>query len=643
MDKNRLGADYFVFEKLGIDSVGQNFRAVKLEKNSPLNHHLLTEVHPFLTRNPQEWNRANILMERFKKEDFPSLYCPQEIIKMEGHTLLQYPYLECKTLDQIVKDSNNKEMPIKFTLAFSIAMAIINLIEVGAAIAGSDHALHGFLTPDNILIDYYGNVYLKYFGIWPFYNENEEAFAEMVRKYGAWLTPEFIRREKIVLQSDLYHLGYMVYRMLTGNYFSYLPGEDFESTFTSISFKTHLPSMDIDYLTELIDFFKMTLNPDIGKRFATIDEFKKYILDYFEIEDMVAFRSSMATYMQSLYADSMKEEERVLKEELAYDVPEEGKLEQEEGKLEQAEAKLEQEEVPEPEHIHAIDEEKKFPLSKFTILIFAIIAVVAFGATYFSNYSTKQSTVKEKEVFEKKLAEVNKKLENLETRKKNDEQQNVQESGTTDLSGQDINRDDENKSPSISKKDVTNLPKTRSTNNLNSRVKKKSSKKEHIKKSTVVSQKNKPPVQQGKKVKPVKKQNTPPISGMGNPKIESNAEEKKVRKEKVRDRPRQELPPVSLKEVSRKPKKISGKAPKFSDAIKKSYVGRRATVRARLLINEKGAVVKVDILSGKIPADIGNAIKRTLITWKYTPAKKDNNAVKVWLPVKIKIFIEIDR
>ncbi len=102
-------------------------------------------------------------------------------------------------------------------------------------------------------------------------------------------------------------------------------------------------------------------------------------------------------------------------------------------------------------------------------------------------------------------------------------------------------------------------------------------------------------------------------------------------------------PLVSLEEVTVKPVKISGEKPKFPPEMIRTYVGRRATVNARLLINENGDVLQV-VLSDKrkIPGDVRVVIVDTLKKWIYNPAKKGDMKVKVWWPIKMRIHFKQD-
>jgi len=629
--------DYFIFKKLPSDSIGKNFRVVELKDGTPVKHKLLTRVHPFLFKNPEEWTRVNVLCERIRHTGNPNLYASEKVIQKDDAAYLIFPYHRAKTLAQIVEDVPVKENPIPFELAFSIAIAIATMIEMGSSIVvKKEHAFHGFLTPDHIIIDYQGNIFLKYFGLWPLFDENEEAISEMVRRYGAWLAPEFIRKEKIVPQSDFYFLGYTLYRMLTGNYFSYLPGEDFESTFTSISFVSDLPSTDIDFLTTLINFFKKTLNPSVNKRFANIREFKNYISKFFKTppQDFSQFQANLAAYMQSLYADTRQEEEKLLAAELSEPLPKVQPI---------AEIGIDSEIMAAPIEGMMREEKKR---SKLLQVILILIIVTLAGGTYFLIQQLNKAKVeqqiaaqkleqqdKEKKIFEQQLQEVQKKMKALEEQKPiSKEDQQIKDKTISQLKKQENELKKEvnariktTTAPVLKQTQKKDIPKDSS---------KTDSKKIDTQKTSIEKTVDEKPQ---KEVEPPQDSTKQPVPTI-----------KKTETKKPAVTPEKEVTPpaaplVSLKEVTLKPVKISGQDPQFPPAMKKTYAGRRATVNARLLIDEKGTVIKVELVDKqKLPDDVSTVIAVTLKNWQYKPAQKDNTNVKVWWPVKMKIHFKYD-
>ncbi|MDQ1354285.1 MAG: eukaryotic-like serine/threonine-protein kinase [Acidobacteriota bacterium] len=598
--KDKKGApqkigEYVILKKLYKDSIGTNYRAMEVETQEtnlkPIKHRLLTEVYPFLFTTPEEWNRTDVLCQRVQDSGIPNLYAPKKILRDESGTFFVFPFIEGKTLAQIVDDASQKKIYIPFDLAFSISIAIASLIEMGSSlIQGGQNIFHGFLTPDHIIFDYEGNIYLKCFGLWPLLDTNETAVSEMIRMYAAWLTPEFIRREPLSPRSDIYHLGYIVYRMLTGNYFSYLPGEDFQSTFTSISFLSDLPSTDIGYLTSLIDFFKKTLNPDPNKRFPRLKDYKNYVLKYFQTGEFSEFKTNVSTYMKTLYADTIEVEKQELNDELFNPISAVG------------EENLKTEELL---GFGALEVEEKKRSKLQVALIAAAIIVVTIVSGYFivdqvdKTKKKQQETSRLLEQQNQRIQEFQQKLSTLEVQKKSET--------------------------------IPTPPVTKETE--------KEVKKDIDKKTTLVTQEK--PKTISKAVSETPKETTPDVVRTTKP---SETIEKK--ETSTPTTPKVEVksaPLVALTETTVKPKQLSGKEPEFPAAIRKAYVGRRATVKADLLLDENGNVAQVELLEKTdIPTDVQVIIIDTLKGWKFTPAQKGDMKVRVKWPVKFKIFFQAD-
>jgi hypothetical protein len=643
--------NYFIFEELAPDALGKNFRAAELHNNLPVNHKLLTLVNPFLFQNPGAWDRTKKLCERLRQADNPNLYVPEKIMDTGYYTLLVFPFRRGKTLAQIAGDASRMQKPIPFELAFAIALAIVTVIEMGSSFIETDQKpFHGFLTADHVLIDYQGNIFLKCFGLWYLFDNNETAISEMTLKYGPWLAPEFIRKEKLLPQSDFYYLGYILYRMLTGNYFSYLPGEDFESTFTSISFVADLPSTDIKFLTTLINFFKKALNPAVKKRFANTREFKNHIVKFFPSSsfpgDFKHFKSNLAVYMKILYSDIIEREEGRLAAELSPQMPE-NRLPAEE------EIHDSMMEIPIEESVREVKNR-----SKFLLALLIVIILGAAGGTYFLinqlNQAKKEQQMavqrleqqnKEKEEFASKLREIQQKLKNLEDQKTSTkEEQQIKDRTISRLKKQEEELKQEVDSREKTGKDT--LP----AKTIAAKIEKNESGKTDSPKTTNVelspaTAAEEPAAATVEKTE-MKESTTalPPGSNTPAAPGTTGTMGSVGMMDTTGSTGTPDVPPplpVPLAELTVNPNKLSGPDPKFPPHIIKTYVGRRATVNARLLIAENGGVTRVEMMDGqKIPADVQRIISDTLKKWEFTPPQKGDQKVKVWWPLKLKIHFK---
>jgi serine/threonine protein kinase len=610
--------NYLLFQEAGTDCIGVDYRAgvIDQDQRKAVNHCLVTEVYPFLATNPNMWKRINILLEGVKKSNIPKLYSPDKIIQEGDRKFLAYPIIASRTFEEVLDDSHKKDNPINFDLAFSIAFAIADLIDVGSSIVVSgEKSFHGFLTPDNIIIDYDGKIYLKNYGIYPYLSRDEKVFNEMVKKYGAWIAPEFLRKEKLVCQTDIYHLGYIIYRILTGKYFSCSPEEDFDSKFSNISFSQHIPSADKEFLTNIITFFKRTLHPMPNQRFSNIKEFKDYISNKFNIEELSSVTFNLAYFMNSLYMEAMEEEKKVLAQELEYVIPEEPKEEPaaEPGKSDDGLVK---------DILTGLDEhERKSSKSKLLIPLVAVI-IIAIAVSIFM-YLNQQEQTKQLEAQQQQQkrqdADIQKKLDEYQEKLKSIEDKAATTAEEKKQQEDELKKLQEWRDGELQKaKDLQKQQRIKKQQIENSRIAEEA---RIAKEAEDTKIKEAAQLEEQKKIDAAKKLK------------EQEDARKKLEEERNRIKPGQL---IALTEATTKPKKIKGKDPVFTYAMRKKYKGNKYTARAILLIDEYGFVASIRMIT-KMPDDLKESILKAVQRWQYEPAKKEKTKVKVWLPVAIGI------
>lgn len=615
---------YVLFKELGTDAIGVNYRAgeINAEVRSIKQHHLVTEVYPFLHSTSNAWKKVSILLEGVRKSNIPKLYSPDKIIQEGDKKYLVYPFLKSRTLEQVLEDSTKKDNPINFDLAFSLAFAIADLVDIGSSIVVSgEKSFHGFLTPDNVLIDNDGKIYLKNYGIYPYLSREEEIFTEMVKKYGAWIAPEFLRKEKPVCQSDIYHLGYIIYRILTGKYYSYSPEEDFDSKFSNISFSQHIPSGDKEFLTNIITFFKKTLHPLPTQRFANIKEFKDYISNNFHIEELSSVTFSLAYFMNSLYMEIIDEENEAFTQELAYKVPEPEKEEEIAESVKGKKTKADDHLVE--GILSGLEEEKKSRVKLLVPLIALIIVVI--GVAAFIIINQHQQVQKQREVQMKAAEEMRRSMEQFKTDLEKEYQkrlETIEDKAATTVEEKQAQEDEIKKLREWQKEEM-----------------RKALEKQKQKEALIQQQKEEEQKKLDAELEKQKKLEEQKRLEEEQKRIEQEKQEELKKKLLEAEKAKMILKKgdlVAITEVTKKPKKLKEKNPSFSAFQQRKYKGTSMTVRAMLLIDENGAIADLKLI-GSIPDDLKSPIEKALRKWKYTSPEKDNIKVKVWYPIALTI------
>ncbi len=596
----------FVFKKIGDDCLGINYRVGELKGNKPSAHKLVTEIYPYIFNDTKFRSQAISILETVGKLGIPNLYAPERIIQKEDNCYLVYPYIAGKSLDRVLEEAGQKNLTVPFSLAFQLIMAIGNIIKMGTSIhLEGSRFFHGFLTPDNIIVGNNGKLYLKYYGLWPFITQKEDICGKTISKYGSWLAPEFIKREEIVPQADIYYLGYLVYRMLTGKYFAYLPGEDFDTTITNISFASDIPLTDKDFLTNIIEFFRKTLNPDIRKRFSGTEELIKYIENHFKIKDTGLVSPELASFMFSVYKEGIEDAKKELQQELSAPIPER-KTDSIGGTFIST----------------TILEEPKNSKLKYVGLIAFVIILIGAGTFYYLN---RISAAEQRQVegMMQKISQLEQhyqlQIENLRNTYEEKFQQDHQNKDAHLAERDKLIREIE----SQRKREIESIR----TQLQDKGVDLKETEKTKIPKNT---KKDDASVNQTEKAVTVKK---------GSDTTAASLKEQKL-KDEGKTIPATPVI-VALSNVTVKPEKIIEKEPVFTADIARNYQGKRATIQAMLLVNQEGNVEKVKLLnSPKLPKDLENAIVSAFMDWTYTPAQKDKIPVKVWIPETIKFSID---
>jgi len=594
--------NYVLFEETFADSMGRNFRVGEIEGQKIKNHKILSDVKPLFYSDPKIWKILRTLLEGIKKSNIVGLYSPEEIINISGKQLLIFPFMHFRNFESVLEDSQKKGIPINFDLAFSIAIAIADLLEIGSSIVISGQkSFHGFLTPDNILIDHEGKIYLKNYGILPYISQNEKVYNEMEKHYGAWLTPEFFRKEKIVPQSDIYHLGYLLFKMLTGKYFSYSPGENFEQKISNISFAQSIPDLNKDFIDGLLGFFRKTLNPDPSKRFSGIREFKEYISSAFHIEELSSVTFNLAYFMDSLYAKARENEQKLFEKELSYSIPDKKPKQPEKADSELVESIL-----------SSLDIKERQGRPKLIYILVPVLIIAAIAIWLYISQANKVNKIKKQGLEQakilqlenqRKIAALQKKIRMTEEKAaKTEEEKKKQEEDRQKLLDQ----------LALEKKEKARLKKIEDDKQKQILAEEKL--KEDARKKQLAKEEEQNRIKAEKERKRLEDER----------KRKLLAEQNKAKFGQV----------VSMVEVDQKPVPISTPPPVLPIRLR---AASRSKILLSILISETGNVEKIRFLRKSEKNEVNKLLQRMIAKWKYSPAMKDGVKVKVWKTLTLDI------
>ncbi|UCH95681.1 MAG: protein kinase [Candidatus Aminicenantes bacterium] len=648
MKDYKIISDFIIFDELDADSVGTNFRAGEIKERQVEKHCLLVDVHPSLTSSPIVWKRTRALIEGIKNQNIPGLYSPEKVIEEGEKALLIYPFHKGTSLENVLADAKEKGEPMDLDLIFSLVMEIADVLDSSSTIIiNKRKSFHGALTPDNVIMDFDGKVSLRNYGIFPYLENAPQFLKETAKRFDEMLAPELVQGGNLTAQSDIYHLGNITYRLLTGQYFRYNPAETFESQLAKIDLEEHIYSSQEDFPKKCIGLFLRALNPDPSKRFASIKEFKEYISRHFRIEELSSATFMLAYFMNLLYKKTIEEEEIVLKEELSYTMPERRPVPKKPAAI--REARLEDYKVE--DLLIELEQQKR---SRMKILVpFIVIFIVVIGIAAYLFISQQKEVQKQRQAAIQKDQEMKQEMERRITQMKSDLLAEYQKRLQL-IEQKAATTEDEKKSQeeiieqlkTWKEQQEQRLQKEAELATLQAKQRQQLAKQQQpvVKKEQPVVKKEQPVVKKEQQPEPAKEK-----VAAAKPKTQPSIKQEPVKQTKAP--PVKEVKTIQVGDiipidsVTFTPSKLSGER-KFMAAdlalpkpITEKYKGQNLTITPDILVNELGSVTETKI-SEKLPDELQSKVDNILKTWTYIPAEKDKVKVKVWTRVKLTITFE---
>ncbi len=620
MAAHRLLGEHVIFGEQFKDALGVNFRGCKLVNRKAQQHQLIELVDPVFSNDADAWKKIRILLEGVKKSNVPNFFSPREILGPmpdSGESLLVFDYFPGRSCEQIIKDAQAQHSAVPFDLAFAIAQNVAEIIDLGATIViAGEKSFHGLLTPDNILISYEGKIALKNYGVFPYIDihRNQSIYAELEKKYGSWLTPETLRRERVMPQSDVYHLGYLVYLMLTGKNFTLAEGEDFDQKLASLTFKNLLPQNDKEFLDAISFFFRRTLNPDPQKRFQNARELKAYIGSHFHLEELSTQTFNLAYFMNSLYGEFLEEDDKARQEELKFVLPEEKKVKP--APVERPATSKEQDSLLVQNILQGLDEKKK--KSRWVYFVAgAAVLVVAVVLFFYFNQLGKTRQLEEEQL--RQQAQLQSRLEEIDR--------------TYEQRVADLNRAfEEQKATTEEEKraleeqralELENLRRQQQAEQARLRAQEVEQQQEEQRRLDEEAQAAAERLRQEEEARQRAEQE------------ERQRQEEQQRRQLEESQRTKEGDTVGLQQLTVRPEKESGPDPMVTETMRRKYSGNNFTIMSQVLVNERGRVDDVRII-GNHPDDLKTLVRNTLLRWQYSVPMKDDVRVKVWISVPIR-------
>ena len=200
-----LGKKYTINKEIGRGGMGIVYECLDLTLNRKVALKVL----------PGEFSSNSEFKEMFKREirtlaqlKHPGIVTIYTAGEADGHLYFTMDYIEGKTLAEVLAERG--KIPVNETLG--IVINICSALEH----AHGKKIIHRDLSPENVMLDRNGNVYIMDFGISKVFNGTGITSTGSIIGKAPYMSPEQCLGEQLDTGSDLYSLGIMTYQMISG-------------------------------------------------------------------------------------------------------------------------------------------------------------------------------------------------------------------------------------------------------------------------------------------------------------------------------------------------------------------------------------------------------------------------------------------
>jgi|GEM_PF-6670082 len=198
--------DWEIHEKLGDGGMGIVYRASHVLISGDF---ALKMLRPELSREPTVVNRFLAEVKKARLLDHPNIVRMELPFKANDSIYLPMELLHGNSLSELL-DLEPDPWPVDRTLE------IIYQSAAGLGHAHSRSVLHRDIKPENIFVTSTGRVKLLDFGLAKKLGDKSLTAEGMAVGTPVYMAPEILEGKKPIAQSDMYAIGMILFRMLTG-------------------------------------------------------------------------------------------------------------------------------------------------------------------------------------------------------------------------------------------------------------------------------------------------------------------------------------------------------------------------------------------------------------------------------------------
>jgi len=303
----KLGS-YLLFEKLSEDKFSKHFLSGQISGSQIQQICIVKRFDPSLATLPDFILNLNQEYETVKTLSNPNIIKPTSLVQDKKESAAVFDFVEGKTLRTVLTKCGQDVYPFTVDHALLVASRLCTALEYLHSKKFNDQRLmHGYVSPDVILVTYDGEIRLQCLGLAHALLKFPAGKEKLLHDYKSYLAPEVIEHQKWDRSSDTYGAGLVLYEMLTGDVLD--RESDLDETIEKAVMNSN--SGDKEPLPDdLKKLLHQALAPEVPSRFTSIADMRKAL-------DLMLFSSefspttfNLAFFMHSVFRESIDEESK---------------------------------------------------------------------------------------------------------------------------------------------------------------------------------------------------------------------------------------------------------------------------------------------------------------------------------------------
>jgi TonB family protein len=301
----KLGS-YLLFEKLSEDKFSKDFLAGQISGSQIQQICILKRFDPSLATLPDFIQNLNQEYEAVKTLSNPNIIKTTSLVHDKKEFAAVFDFVEGKTLRTVLTKCGQDGYPFTVEHALLVASRLCSALEYLHSKKFNDQRLmHGYVSPETILVTYDGEIRLQYLGLAHALLKFPEGKEKLFHDYKSYLAPEVIENQKWDRSSDTYGAGLVLYEMLTGELLDRTL--DLDDTIEKALMNSNSGDKE-PFPDDLKKLVRQALVPEAPSRFSSIADMRKAL-------DLLLFSSefspttfNLAFFMHSVFRESIDEE-----------------------------------------------------------------------------------------------------------------------------------------------------------------------------------------------------------------------------------------------------------------------------------------------------------------------------------------------